>query len=116
MTPSVRRALRLEQRLTQPNASLADLDAAVALATNHELAGLTVSPWLVKPAKRKKPRAASWICTCVLGAGLPEAKFTCTCTPPRPMSVRSCVVVASWRTVTGCVEATPLRGSIARSV
>jgi deoxyribose-phosphate aldolase len=57
MTPSVRRALRLEHRLTQPNASLADLEAAVALATNHELAGLTVSPWLVKPAKRRLGRS-----------------------------------------------------------
>jgi deoxyribose-phosphate aldolase len=52
MTASVRRAVRLEHRLTQPNASLADLDAAVALATEHELAALTVSPWLVKAAKR----------------------------------------------------------------
>lgn len=57
MTPSVRRALRLEHRLTQPNASLADLDAAVALATDHDLASLTVSPWLVKSAKRKLGRA-----------------------------------------------------------
>jgi deoxyribose-phosphate aldolase len=48
----LRRAVRLEHRLTQPNASLADLDAAVALATEHELAALTVSPWLVKAAKR----------------------------------------------------------------
>ena len=38
MTASVRRAVRLEHRLTQPNASLADLEAAVALATEHELA------------------------------------------------------------------------------
>jgi deoxyribose-phosphate aldolase len=52
MIPSVRRAVRLEHRLTQPNASLADLDAAVALATEHDLAALTVSPWLVKAAKR----------------------------------------------------------------
>lgn len=52
MTASVRRAVRLEHRLTQPNASLADLDAAVALATEHELAALTVNPWLVKAAKR----------------------------------------------------------------
>ena len=52
MTASVRRALRLEHRLTQPNASLADLDAAVALAAEHELAALTVNPWLVKAAKR----------------------------------------------------------------
>lgn len=57
MTPSVRRALRLEHRLTQPNASLADLDAAVALATDHEVASLTVSPWLVKPAKRTLGRS-----------------------------------------------------------
>jgi len=52
MTASVRRALRLEHRLTQPNASLADLDAAVALAADHEIAALTVNPWLVKVAKR----------------------------------------------------------------
>ena len=52
MTASVRRAVRLEHRLTQPNASLADLDAAVALATEHELAAITVNPWLVKAAKR----------------------------------------------------------------
>jgi deoxyribose-phosphate aldolase len=57
MTPSVRRALRLEHRLTQPNASIADLDAAVALATGHELSALTVSPWLVKQAKRKLGRS-----------------------------------------------------------
>jgi deoxyribose-phosphate aldolase len=48
----VRRAVRLEHRLTQPNASLADLDAAVALAVAHDLAALTVNPWLVKVAKR----------------------------------------------------------------
>ncbi len=52
MTASVRRAVRLEHRLTQPNASLADLEAAVALATQHEVAALTVNPWLVKAAKR----------------------------------------------------------------
>jgi deoxyribose-phosphate aldolase len=52
MTTSVRRAVRLEHRLTQPNASLADLDAAVALATEHEVAALTVNAWLVKAAKR----------------------------------------------------------------
>lgn len=57
MTASVRRAVRLEHRLTQPNASLADLEAAVALATEHELAALTVSPWLVKVAKRRLGRA-----------------------------------------------------------
>jgi deoxyribose-phosphate aldolase len=52
MTASVRRALRLEHRVTQPTASLADLDAALALATEHEIASLTVNPWLVKAAKR----------------------------------------------------------------
>ncbi len=57
MTSTVRRALRLEHRLTQPNASLADLDAAVALATEHELAAITVNPWLVKAAKRRLGRA-----------------------------------------------------------
>ena len=57
MTASVRRALRLEHRLTQPNASLADLDAAVALAVEHDLAALTVNPWLVKAAKRQLGRS-----------------------------------------------------------
>jgi len=57
MTASVRRAVRLEHRLTQPNATLADLDAAVALATEHELAAITVSPWLVKAAKRALGRS-----------------------------------------------------------
>lgn len=57
MTASVRRALRLEHRVTQPNASLADLDAAVALAAEHELASLTVNPWLVRAAKRQLGRA-----------------------------------------------------------
>jgi deoxyribose-phosphate aldolase len=57
MTSPPRRAVRLEHRLTQPNASLADLDAAVALATAHELASLTVSPWLVKAAKRTLGRS-----------------------------------------------------------
>ena len=57
MTASVRRALRLEHRLTQPNASLRDLEAAVALATEHEVASLTVNPWLVKAAKRHLGRS-----------------------------------------------------------
>ena len=57
MTASVRRALRLEHRLTQPNASLADLRVAVALATDHELAAITVNPWLVKAAKRQLGRS-----------------------------------------------------------
>ena len=57
MTASPRRVVRLEHRLTQPNASLRDLDTAVALAGEHELAALTVSPWLVKPAKRQLGRS-----------------------------------------------------------
>jgi deoxyribose-phosphate aldolase len=52
MTLTGRRPLRVEHRLTQPNASLADLSDAVGLATEHELAALTVNPWLVKAAKR----------------------------------------------------------------
>jgi deoxyribose-phosphate aldolase len=52
MTLTGHRPLRVEHRLTQPNASVADLAAAVGLATEHELAALTVSPWLVKTAKR----------------------------------------------------------------
>lgn len=54
---SGRRAPRLEHRLTGANATLADLDAAVALATERELAALTVSPWLVKAAKRQLGRS-----------------------------------------------------------
>ena len=57
MTASVRRAVRLEHRLTHPNASLADLDAAVTLAVEHDLAALTVNPWLVKAAKRSLGRS-----------------------------------------------------------
>lgn len=57
MTASARRALRLEHRLIQPNASLADLEVAVALATEHELTALTVNPWLVKAARRRLGRS-----------------------------------------------------------
>jgi deoxyribose-phosphate aldolase len=57
MTASVRRAVRLEHRLTQPTATLDDLEAAVLLATEHDLASLTVNPWLVKPAKRRLGRS-----------------------------------------------------------
>ena len=52
MTLTGRRPLRVEHRMTQPNASLADLAAAVGLVTEHELPALTVNPWLVKAAKR----------------------------------------------------------------
>ena len=57
MTVTGRRPLRLEHRLTQPNASLADLAAAVGLATEHELPALTVNPWMVKAAKRSMGRS-----------------------------------------------------------
>jgi deoxyribose-phosphate aldolase len=57
MTVTGRRPLRVEHRLTGPNASLADLSAAVGLATEHELHALTVSPWLVKAAKRTMGRS-----------------------------------------------------------
>jgi len=58
MTAIGRRTVRLEHRLTAPNASLADLDAAVALALEHDLiASLLVSPWLVKAARRKLGRS-----------------------------------------------------------
>ncbi len=52
MNATVRRPVRLEHRLTQPNASLADLETAVSLAVEYDLAALTVNPWLVKVAKR----------------------------------------------------------------
>lgn len=57
MNATVRRAVRLEHRLTQPNASLADLEAAVTLAVEHDLSALTVNPWLVKIAKRRLGRS-----------------------------------------------------------
>lgn len=56
MTATGRRPIRLEHRLTQPNASLADLASAVGLAIEHELPALTVNPWLVKVAKRSLGR------------------------------------------------------------
>lgn len=57
MTAVGRRAARLEHRLTGPTASLSELDAAVARAVEHEMAALTVSPWLIKAAKRKLGRS-----------------------------------------------------------
>ena len=57
MTVTGRRPLRVEHRLTQPNASLADLATAIGLATEHELPALTVNPWLVKAAKRSLGRS-----------------------------------------------------------
>ncbi len=57
MTATGRRAARLEHWLTRPNASLAELDAAVALAVEHNCAAVCVSPWLVKAAKRALGRS-----------------------------------------------------------
>lgn len=58
MTAIGRRAVRLEHRLTAPNASLTDLETAVALAMEHEaVAALVVSPWLVKVARRALGRS-----------------------------------------------------------
>jgi deoxyribose-phosphate aldolase len=57
MTAIGRRAARLEHRLTRPAASLAELDAAVALAVEHDCAALTVNPWLVKAARRSLGRS-----------------------------------------------------------
>lgn len=52
MTAIGRTGARLEHRLTSPNATLADLEAAVALAIEHDLAALVVSPWLLKAGRR----------------------------------------------------------------
>ena len=52
MTAIGRRAARLEHRLSRANASLAQLDAAVALAITQDCAAITVNPWLVKAARR----------------------------------------------------------------
>ena len=57
MTAIGRRAARLEHRLTRPTASLAELEAAVALALEHDCAAVTVNPWLVKAAKRTVGRS-----------------------------------------------------------
>jgi deoxyribose-phosphate aldolase len=57
MTAIGRRAARLEHRLTRPNASMGELDAAVALAIEHDCAAVTVNPWLVKAAKRVMGRS-----------------------------------------------------------
>jgi len=62
---ALRRPVRLEHRLTRPNASLAELDAAARLAVEHELASLAVSPWLVKPAARLLSRTPVQVATVV---------------------------------------------------
>ncbi|HLY35733.1 MAG TPA: deoxyribose-phosphate aldolase [Candidatus Limnocylindria bacterium] len=69
MTVTGRRAVRLEHLLTAPNASMRDLDEAVALAMEHDLvAALTVSPWLVNAARRKLGRSRVRLGT-VIGYG-----------------------------------------------
>lgn len=69
MTVVGRRTVRLEHLLTAPNASMHDLDEAVALVLEHDLvAALTVSPWLVKPARRKLGRSRVRLGT-VIGYG-----------------------------------------------
>ena len=59
------RTVRLEHRLTQPTASLAELHAAAGLALEHELATLLVSPWLVKPAARLLARTPVRLATVI---------------------------------------------------
>ncbi len=54
---ALRGGARFEHRLTRPTASLADLDAAVALVVDSGLDALMVSPWLVKPASRLLARS-----------------------------------------------------------
>lgn len=62
---ALRRTARLEHRLTRPNASLAELTAAVGLALEHQLATLAVSPWLVKPAARLLARTPVRLATVI---------------------------------------------------
>jgi deoxyribose-phosphate aldolase len=63
--PTLARTARLEHRLTQPTASLADLHAAAGLALEHELASLLVSPWMVKPAARLLARTPVRVATVI---------------------------------------------------
>jgi deoxyribose-phosphate aldolase len=62
---ALRRTARLEHRLTRPTASLAELDVAVRIALDHELATLLVSPWLVKPAARLLGRTPVRVATVI---------------------------------------------------
>ncbi len=62
---AVARMARLEHRLTQPTASLADLHAAAGLALEHEMATLLVSPWMVKPAARLLARTPVRVATVI---------------------------------------------------
>jgi len=60
-----RRPARLEHRLTRPTASLAELDAAIALVLEHDLASLAVSPWLVRAAARRLARSPIRVATLI---------------------------------------------------
>jgi deoxyribose-phosphate aldolase len=68
MTAPERPGARLEHRLTRPNASLAELHAAVSLAVETELGALIVSPWLLRPAQRQLGRSRLRLGT-VIGDG-----------------------------------------------
>lgn len=59
------RMARLEHRLAQPTASLADLHAAAGLALEHQVETLLVSPWLVKPAARLLSRTPVRVATVI---------------------------------------------------
>lgn len=67
MTALGRTTARLEHRLTSPNASLADLDAAVAMVVEHDFAALVVSPWLLKAARRGLGRSRVRLGTLIAG-------------------------------------------------
>ena len=60
-----RRTVRLEHRLTRPSASLAELDAAIGLVLEHQLASLAVSPWLIRSATRGLARSPVRIATVI---------------------------------------------------
>ena len=60
-----RRTARLEHRLTRPDASLADLDAAIGLALENGLDSLTVNPWLVRTAARGLARSPVRVATVI---------------------------------------------------
>lgn len=74
---ALRRAAQLEHRLTRPSATLADLDAAAALALEYGLGSLLVSPWLVRPAARLLARSGVKVGTVIGfpdGTSLPAVK------------------------------------------
>lgn len=60
-----RRTARLEHRLTRPTASLAELEVAIGLALEHDIASLSVSPWLVRAAARRLGRSRVRVATVI---------------------------------------------------